>query len=89
MKPSRQPLFVARRAYRRRRLIDAARMLPVLGFGLMVLPMLWAPKDGSASETATDGIYLFVIWGVLIVGARLLAPGLDSPPPDTPDTREG
>jgi hypothetical protein len=89
MKPPRQPVFVAPRTYRRRRLADAARMLPVLGMVLMVLPMLWSPAEGGARSTATDGIYLFVLWGVLIGAAVLLAPRLDTTPPDARDEPEG
>jgi peptidoglycan/LPS O-acetylase OafA/YrhL len=89
MKPPRPPLFVARSTYRRRRLADAARMLPVLGMVLMVLPMLWAPGTDGARSTAVDGIYLFVIWGLLIGAAALLAPRLDTAPPDTRDEPEG
>lgn len=88
MKPPRQPLFVARRTYRRRRLMDAARMLPVVALVLFLLPMLWAPAAGHLRLTAPDGIYLFAIWAALIVAARLLAPGLDPDPPG-PDDPEG
>ncbi len=87
MKPPRQPLFVAPRTYRRRRLMDAARMLPVLGLVLMLVPMLWAPQPGGLRTTSTDGFYLFLIWGGLILAARLLAPGLDTTPPDARDDR--
>ena len=34
------PLFLQRRPYRRRRKIDAARLLPVFGAFLLLLPML-------------------------------------------------
>lgn len=76
MKPSRQPLFVARRTYRRRRMGDAARMLPVLAAGLFLVPVLWAPLPGEVRSTASDGIYLFLVWAMLIVAARLLVVGL-------------
>jgi uncharacterized membrane protein len=89
MKPPRQPLFVAPGTYRRRRLMDAARMLPVLGLGLMILPMLWAPDTEGTRSTATDGIYLFVIWGLLIAAAAMLAPRLGGDTPEPPDGREG
>jgi len=89
MKPPRQPLFVAPQTYRRRRLMDAARILPMLGLALTLLPVLWAPESGAIRETATDGIYLFVIWAALIASARLLAPRLDAAPPDPRDDREG
>jgi hypothetical protein len=89
MKPPRPPLFVGRSTYRRRRLADAARILPVLGMVLVVLPMLWAPADDGTRSTALDGIYLFAIWGALIGAAALLAPRLDTAPPDARDEPEG
>lgn len=89
MKPPRQPLFVAPHTYRRRRLMDAARMLPVLGLALVLLPILWTPAAGGERSTAVDGIYLFLVWGGLIAAARLLAPGLDMAKPDPRDHREG
>ncbi len=83
MKAPRPPLFVAPDAYRRRRLRDAARMLPVLGAVLMLLPVLWGGGEGQPPRsTAIDGLYLFGIWGVLIVAARLMAPGLADDPQD-------
>ncbi|MFD2739909.1 hypothetical protein ACFSUD_10040 [Sulfitobacter aestuarii] len=37
----RGPLFLERRSYRRRRMLDALRFLPFLGLGLWMLPLLW------------------------------------------------
>lgn len=76
MSARRTPLFLARRTYRRRRLMDGARMLPVLGAFFVLLPILWVPADGAGQNTARDGVYLFAVWAALIVLARLLAPGL-------------
>ena len=73
---SRTPLFLPRPEYRRRRLVDAARLLPVFGGFLFLLPILWAPPETGARDTARDGIYLFVIWAVLVGLAAWLAPGL-------------
>jgi len=80
----RQPLFLARRGYRRRRLRDGARMLPVFGAFLVFLPLLWAPEATEARDTAPDGIYLFAVWAGLIAVAIWLAPGLsdEDQPPD-------
>ena len=70
------PLFLARRSYRRRRLMDAARLLPLLGLVLILLPGLWHPADTSRPDTAHGLIYLFVIWALLVVAAAALARGL-------------
>ena len=72
----RSPVFLARRAYRLRRLRDAARLLPVAGAFLLLLPILWEPAGASARNTAWDGIYVFAVWGGLIVLAAWLAQGL-------------
>ncbi|MBD3788430.1 MAG: hypothetical protein IE922_15995, partial [Sphingomonadales bacterium] len=70
------PLFLARRSYRRRRMMDGARMLPVLGAVLMLLPALWAPGESAGPDTGRGGIYLFAVWGALILMALGLARGL-------------
>ena len=75
--PSTGPLFLARAVYRRRRMRDAARLLPMVGLLLVLLPGL--RQSGSAS----DAIYLFVVWAVLIGGAAALAPGLSRAEADT------
>lgn len=72
----RPPLFLPRPEYRRRRLVDAARLLPVFGGFLMALPILWVPSGTEGSDTAQDGMYLFAIWAALVGLAAWLAPGL-------------
>lgn len=79
MKP---PLFLARPVYRRRRLRDAARLLPVFGFFLLILPA-FGHRGAAEGNTA---VYIFLVWGFLIAVAALLAPGLSEPDP-APDTR--
>lgn len=69
---SARPVFLARRSYRRRRLMDAARLLPVLGIVLVLLPALWSPAPGVAQA----GIYLFAVWFALCLAAFGLARGL-------------
>lgn len=64
MKPPGPPLFLARRTYRRRRLIDSVRLVPILGLLLFLMPVLWA-GDGTAG-TAGGAIYLFIVWAGLI-----------------------
>lgn len=75
MKRPKGPLFLARAPYRRRRLRDAARLLPVVGTFLLLLPLLWAP-DARMSLTSGDVIYFFLVWLVLIGLAAAFAPGL-------------
>lgn len=81
------PLFLARRSYRLRRMRDGARLLPIFGMFLVFLPILWAPDASGGRETAPDGIYLFLIWGGLIVVAALMAPGLRDGTDDVPPKR--
>lgn len=65
------PLSLERESYRRRRIMDAARILPVLGLVLFLLPALWwQPADPN---TAAEAVYLFVVWAGLILAAALLA----------------
>lgn len=65
----RPSLFLERQSYRRRRLTDAARLLPILGSALIALPLLWpgsdAPDDGVALSSAI--LYIFACWGLLIL----------------------
>lgn len=75
MRRPRRPLFLARAPYRRRRLRDAARLLPVLGGFLLLLPLLWT-SDLRMSLTSGDVIYFFAVWLGLIVVAAIFAPGL-------------
>lgn len=67
------PLFLARAVYRRRRLRDAGRLLPVLGLLLLILPGLGHAGTESAGQTA---VYIFAVWALLIAAAAALAPGL-------------
>ncbi len=74
------PLFLARNSYRRRRLMDAARLLPVLGLVMIMMPVLWVSgTSGGAGSTARGAVYLFTIWALLIVLAAMLARRLSGP----------
>lgn len=75
MARTKPPLFLARVPYRRRRLRDAARLLPILGLFLLLLPLLWTHGDRT-SLTAGDVIYFFLVWVGLIGVAAAFAPGL-------------
>ena len=68
-KGARPSVFLERQSYRRRRLSDAARLLPFLGAGLMAVPLLW-PDSGRAGEgvaLSSAVLYMFCCWGGLIV----------------------
>ena len=63
MRPTQRTIFLERRTYRRRRLIDAARLLPVFGMFIFAFPVLWAREIGTAS----GAVYLCGGWLLLIV----------------------
>jgi hypothetical protein len=75
MRRPKRPLFLARAPYRRRRLRDAARLLPVLGVFLLLMPLLWTP-DSRMELSSGDVVYFFAVWLVLIGLAAAFAPGL-------------
>lgn len=57
-----------------------------------MLPILWAPQNSFARDTAPDGIYLFLVWAILIIMAFLISRSLVTPaeeddpdPGDDPD----
>ena len=60
---SRRPLFLERSSYRRRRLGDAARILPVLALLWLFLPVWWFPEQLSLTGGALG---LFGLWAILI-----------------------
>jgi len=64
-----EPVFLERQSYRRRRWSDAARLMPVVGLILLILPLLWADQ-----ATTSGGIlYIFCVWALLIAGTRIIA----------------
>ena len=60
------PVFLERRSYRRRRLHDAARLLPVLGMLGWMVPLLWSIDTSSEHKASSALVYIFSIWIVLI-----------------------
>jgi hypothetical protein len=75
----RSPLFLARTVYRRRRLRDAARILPFAGLFLLLLPALGQHGPGEGRKA----VYIFIVWGLLIAAAAVLSPSLSQPESDT------
>ncbi|WP_108501190.1 hypothetical protein [Paracoccus indicus] len=64
-----RPLFLERASFRRRRLGDAARVLPVLAMLAMLLPVWWVPASLSY---AAGAVWIFGTWAVLILAVWLL-----------------
>lgn len=56
--------FLEQSTYRRRRLIDAVKLLPVLGMCLFLVPALIL--GGGSGTTASRLVYFFVCWAALI-----------------------
>jgi len=78
MKPKASALFLARSLYRKRRLSDAAKLLPIFGAVLLLLPLLWVHQSApERSSTATNWVYLFIVWSFLILAAACLAKSLN------------
>ncbi|NKX73425.1 hypothetical protein HGG73_04545 [Rhodobacteraceae bacterium R_SAG3] len=66
--------FVERRTYRRRRLMDIARLAPLIGALLFLVPLLWPEQHLSeggghdaGSSMSTAMIYIFGVWIGLIL----------------------
>jgi len=70
-------LFLERESYRRRRLTDAARLLPLLGAALFLLPLLWPVADTATGQTGVSTsraiAYIFLVWGLLIAVSGVLS----------------
>ena len=73
MPATRQPLFLARASYRKRRLRDGARVLPIFGTVLVLLPLMW---PAVPQMVMVHWAYVFVLWVALIGLAAILARGL-------------
>ena len=87
MSPEHTPLFLARRGYRRLRLADAARVLPLFGGALFCLPLLWKGTE-RAGGTVQALIYVFGLWVVLITVSALISRHL-SPEEQAQDSGRG
>ncbi len=77
-------VFLPRSTYRRRRVLDALRLLPILGMILLALPVIW---HGTGQDNVTAMTYVFGSWAVLIGAAAFLSrltrrTEADAAPPD-------
>ena len=79
-------VFLARGSYRQRRMRDVARVLPVLGGILVLLPLIWVGRSQD-QLTSTVMIYLFSLWLLLIISAAVLSVAArpETPAAESPD----
>lgn len=72
------PPDLAKRAYRKRKLRDAALVLPILGVFLLASPLITIfANDGQVLGLPTPFIYIFGVWILLVIAARRMAHLLD------------
>lgn len=76
MSRQKQPLFLERQSYRRRRLVDASRVIPIFGLCLFLVPLIWPAIEEP--NLAARGIYIFVVWIGLVVATGLISYRLKS-----------
>ncbi|WP_420010590.1 hypothetical protein [Tateyamaria sp.] len=75
--PQQPPVFLERRSYRQRRLMDALRLLPIFGVLLWMFPLFWPATQDETAQAApipmsAAVIYVFVVWFVLIASSFAL-----------------
>ncbi|WP_299690604.1 hypothetical protein [uncultured Tateyamaria sp.] len=96
-RPLPSSVFLERRSYRRRRMMDAVRLLPIFAALLFMLPLFWptAPDTPEVPVSmSTAVIYVFLVWLMLICAAYGLwsilwsARPVDVPDPDDSDDGE-
>jgi len=85
---ARDPVFLERKSYRRRRMMDAVRLLPLLVFALWMVPLMWGlpQESGEVTPIATALRYVFGVWLAMIVAGWALwrRTRSDEPPQETP-----
>ncbi|MCL3880800.1 hypothetical protein [Marivita sp. GX14005] len=79
-RPGPPPVFHEKRTYRRRRLIDAARIAPVAVLFLWLLPLIWPQTEGTGLRSATALVYIFTVWALVILCNLVLSRRLGSGP---------
>lgn len=83
MTPRSRRLFVDRQAYRRRRLVDATRVVTAVFALAALLPPIWLPQYFSFARGA---VWLALSWGLTIAATALLHRALaQSPAPEDED----
>ncbi len=78
MNDKHRAIIEEKRSYRRRRVADSARLLPVFGVMFFSIPLLWSgTAGGEAAEGATSTtaamLYIFGIWALLIGASAVIS----------------
>jgi len=70
-------MFLERRSYRTRRMMDALRFLPLIGLCLWMVPLLWPLPEVEGAAVQASGAdpmpmstalrYLFGVWLALVI----------------------
>ncbi|MFK7761818.1 MAG: hypothetical protein AB8B62_01025 [Roseobacter sp.] len=88
-----RPIFLERRSYRRRRMMDALRLVALIGAILWMIPVIWPAGDIVGTEPVSMSralYYVFGVWAGLILLAAYLAFNLRRPEDtETSETDEG
>jgi hypothetical protein len=79
------PVFHGKRAYRLRRLMDAARLAPLLALMLWLLPLFWPQSGDGRISSATALIYIFGVWAGVIALTWSLSRALGKMPENHAD----
>ncbi|WP_323783660.1 hypothetical protein [Thalassovita sp.] len=77
MSRKQSPLFLERRSYRVRRVMDAAKLMPFLGAALWAVPVLWSGEGENQVPTSRAILYIFLVWAALAAGTLFLTFWLD------------
>lgn len=71
---------LAKRAYRRKKIKDAALVLPLLGAFLLASPIITVfATDGYIFGLPLPFVYIFGVWLFLVIAARRMARLLSEP----------
>jgi len=79
-------VFLQRRTYRRRRLTDAARLLPIFGAVLLAIPLLWTGTPEAPTRTSSVMLYVFIVWIALTGVSALISRDIADHSQDGSDT---
>ena len=71
---ARDPVFLERKSYRQRRLMDAVRLLPLLGLALWMVPLMWASSEQTSDPVPIGAAlrYIFGVWMFMVLAGWAL-----------------